>query len=730
MNDNQNGVDLSIIITAHNEGLLAHKTMLSVLEAVKPLEEKKITYEIIVSMDNPDEATGRYYERYENNNKFRIVKVSYGHVAESRNNAVKIAAGKYIALLDGDDLISPNFYVESYKMAQKQDGLFVLRPNIQLQFGMDEKHLGLWVMGQSFDKEKDALIAVQFNRWANVLVAPREIFNSVQYTPPTKGYGYEDYHFNAELLYMGVPQIIVPETTFFYRRKANGKQYEHINGNTLLRYTKLFDFDFIKSIDSEHTTPTTRRTLQLKPLAVHGIRRAVRLGKRTVPIGAKRLASPLVTKLMTRVYNTSLPGWLIEQWKGINHLENQLWPTASDLASLEYHMLSFNQDGYEATKVGLVYKKLVEQFTKKPDYIFFTYDELGAGGTEKVLFNYIRAIKKEHPDWHFAIFRKKPKTVPFDIPDGVDFIDFSGAVKGMHSWEEDILLDRLMVQSEAKRLHLFSNGWARQDFAYNWVRRHKKFLKDNKYVINVSWFMRELTERGTQDRIVTFADPYLVDVYDIVNKVFTDNQNVIDESLSINAFDKEKFTVHCMPIETEIKQPKAIDNKRPLRVLWAGRLSYQKRPDIVKEIGRRLDAREFSVDVYGRPQNYDGSKYFRGINSVNYKGEFNGFETLPIDNYDVFLYTSEVDGIPNVLLEATASGLPIIASNDGGVKEFVINKKTGLLVELEDIDGYVTALRYLKNNPSFAAEYVHAAQKLLKTQHTLKQFEESVSRDI
>ena len=40
--------ELSIIVTAHNEGILAHKTMLSLFRAAKKLEEEDIPYEFIL----------------------------------------------------------------------------------------------------------------------------------------------------------------------------------------------------------------------------------------------------------------------------------------------------------------------------------------------------------------------------------------------------------------------------------------------------------------------------------------------------------------------------------------------------------------------------------------------------------------------------------------------------------------------------------------------------------
>lgn len=53
--------ELSIIVTAHNEGILAHKTMLSLFRATKKLEEEDIPYEFIVHIDNGTLETKKYF---------------------------------------------------------------------------------------------------------------------------------------------------------------------------------------------------------------------------------------------------------------------------------------------------------------------------------------------------------------------------------------------------------------------------------------------------------------------------------------------------------------------------------------------------------------------------------------------------------------------------------------------------------------------------------------------
>ena len=75
---------------------------------------------------------------------------------------------------------------------------------------------------------------------------------------------------------------------------------------------------------------------------------------------------------------------------------------------------------------------------------------------------------------------------------------------------------------------------------------------------------------------------------------------------------------------------------------------------------------------------------------------------------DFLLLFSHYENSPCVIVEAMASGLPIIATNVGGIPELV-NDKTGILVESKDEERLLSALEtMLDDYASYDREYLHS----------------------
>lgn len=66
---------------------------------------------------------------------------------------------------------------------------------------------------------------------------------------------------------------------------------------------------------------------------------------------------------------------------------------------------------------------------------------------------------------------------------------------------------------------------------------------------------------------------------------------------------------------------------------------------------------------------------------------------------DLFVLTSDTEGIPAVILEAGAQGLPVVATRVGGMAECVLDGETGVLVAPQDEAGLATAVLTLLSDP-------------------------------
>ena len=60
--------------------------------------------------------------------------------------------------------------------------------------------------------------------------------------------------------------------------------------------------------------------------------------------------------------------------------------------------------------------------------------------------------------------------------------------------------------------------------------------------------------------------------------------------------------------------------------------------------------------------------------------------------FDVYVQTSDTEGIPNAVLEAMATEVPVVATDVGGTRELVTDCEHGLLVPAGDVDGLAEAV--------------------------------------
>jgi glycosyltransferase involved in cell wall biosynthesis len=87
--------------------------------------------------------------------------------------------------------------------------------------------------------------------------------------------------------------------------------------------------------------------------------------------------------------------------------------------------------------------------------------------------------------------------------------------------------------------------------------------------------------------------------------------------------------------------------------------------------------------------------------------------------FDIFFLPSKKEGVPYVLLEAGSAGLPIVASNVGGIPEVVTDGESGYLRAPDDIFGFTEALDKLAKDPTLRERMGKALERKIASDFSL-----------
>lgn len=95
---------------------------------------------------------------------------------------------------------------------------------------------------------------------------------------------------------------------------------------------------------------------------------------------------------------------------------------------------------------------------------------------------------------------------------------------------------------------------------------------------------------------------------------------------------------------------------------------------------------------------------------------------------DIFCLPSFAEGVPISIMEAMAVGVPVVATNVGGVDELVVNGETGQLVPPGRADHLATAIADLLTDETLRARLVSAARARVVRDHDLDRNSATLAR--
>ena len=156
-----------------------------------------------------------------------------------------------------------------------------------------------------------------------------------------------------------------------------------------------------------------------------------------------------------------------------------------------------------------------------------------------------------------------------------------------------------------------------------------------------------------------------------------------------------------------------IKDQKRVRVLWLARVTGVKNPQRVIEIAKRLPEIDFYMAGGGDLLERVKKEAPRNLKVLGWQ---DAKSVLPIA--DIFLSTSENEGIPIALIEAQLAAIPVVATNVGSIPEVILHNKSGLICSKSN-DELIAAIKKLAKSKSLQAKFGKAGRV-----HALKSFSE------
>ena len=235
--------DVTALITFHREGLLAHKSLLSLQRCRAAAQQAGISLEIVATLDRGDQETTRVITAHSDAGGIdRLLHLECGDLGLSRNEGVRAASGQRILICDGDDYLSADFIVRCIEAASRQAPDVILHPQLILTF---EAETNIWWQTGSDQPSFDPACMLVRNPWNACSFAARDVYLATPYAearPGESGFGFEDWHWNCETLALGHAHLVAARTVHYVRKKATGSlNNAHASQEALIPPTSLFD---------------------------------------------------------------------------------------------------------------------------------------------------------------------------------------------------------------------------------------------------------------------------------------------------------------------------------------------------------------------------------------------------------------------------------------------------------------------------------------------------------
>ena len=247
----------------------------------------------------------------------------------------------------------------------------------------------------------------------------------------------------------------------------------------------------------------------------------------------------------------------------------------------------------------------------------------------------------------------------------------------------------------AKMLNLQTSGIYHTDFP-----QYIRILTEDSFLESVAW-------------------GYMHWFYGQLDTVFV-NSEEYKQSWIKRGFDPAKLKILPRGLDTELFHPARHDSaffekfgasNGEVRLLYVGRISREKDLDLLADAYRRLRKEGLPVRLFVVGHGPYSEVLAKSLPDAFFTGYLRGTElATAYASADIFVFPSTTDTFGNVILEAQASGLPVVVSDSGGPKELVAHNANGLITKSHNVEDFTGAIRTLVTNRALRERMANSAR--------------------
>lgn len=350
------------------------------------------------------------------------------------------------------------------------------------------------------------------------------------------------------------------------------------------------------------------------------------------------------------------------------------------------------------------------------------------GGADLVACQISQAIRNARPDESVLIVRTDQPNFdrPEWVPHGVSVIDASDIFKCLPPIDAQLLLYGMLMGLAPTRVVNVNSR-----LCWDTLARFGSRLSNSIHLYSYL-FCWDHTPRGFR---AGYPSEFFPETAHNLSAIFTDTvylKNELDGIYRPPASIRDRIIPLFSPVKADVTGPAMVElsvgrakHRRRWKVLWAGRLDRQKRFDLVQEIAKAMPDVDFlcwGSALLDAPPDHEKTP----VNLKLHDG-FSSYDELPLDDADLWLFTSEWEGMPTLLVELAHRGVSIVASAVGGVPE-LIDEETGWPVnQVRSIDAYVSAIRESLASPAQRVARAVKLRERARARHSMASYVKQVS---